>query len=234
MSLASRIWSWSEMRFWKQWYWLYKKNFKEEIDEKVIRISGALGSGWRTLTKENIIGFVDPDVFVESKRIVEQQRARQFQEFMAVAQVALQDPQTDRRFTMRRLARISRMKKDEISMMFPPTIHELRAEEENRQLSDNKMATISPFDDDATHIREHIKAAETPAKLLHIEAHKRMMFVKEMIKQKQEMGQGQLPQGQQQPAEQMRPVNQGQGQQQTPAGQRREVAVEGLNPQGVV
>jgi hypothetical protein len=64
-SLSAAIFGWSERRFWNQWYWIYKKHFKDDIDEKVIRIKGPLATAWRTLTRENIVAEVDPDVFVE-------------------------------------------------------------------------------------------------------------------------------------------------------------------------
>ena len=66
-SLSAKIFGWSEKAFWLQWYKLYKENFVDDIDEKVMRLSGALGAKWRTLTRENIVATVDPDVKVVSK-----------------------------------------------------------------------------------------------------------------------------------------------------------------------
>jgi hypothetical protein len=66
---------------------------------------------WRKLTHENIIADVDPDVHVESLRVAEAQRKRDFAKFSAFAQIAMQDPQTNRRYLLRRLGRISVVKR---------------------------------------------------------------------------------------------------------------------------
>ena len=175
-SLAARIFGWSEKRFWRQWYWLYKKHFKEEIDEKVIRIQGPLVPAWRTLTYENIIARIDPDVFVESSTVAEAKRQKEFAEFSAFSQIAIQDPQTNRRYVFRKLGKISGLKKADMVLMFPPTIDEMRAEDENQKINDNKLPQVNAFDDDIVHIEIHNKAADTSAKLAHIEAHKKMMM----------------------------------------------------------
>jgi hypothetical protein len=178
MSLAARIWGWSEVRFWNQWYWLYKKHFTDEIDEKVVRIRGTLSTSWRTLQKDNIIARVDPDVFVESKREAEAKRAREYQEFSAFTQIALQDPSANRRYALRKLGRISRLKSDEVMLLFPPTPDELQAEDENKLLEDNKFVPVSPNDDDIVHMEKHRDINPTPAVIAHIEAHKMMMLNK--------------------------------------------------------
>jgi hypothetical protein len=178
MSLAAAIFGWSERRFWNQWYWLYKKHFKEDIDEKVIRIKGPLATAWRTLTRENIVAEVDPDVYVESRRVAEAKRKRDFGEFSAFAQIAMQDPSTNRRYLLRRLGRISRLKSAELFFMFPPTIDELKAEDENQLLNDNKFVHGTAFDDDAVHLEKHKDAASTPATMAHVEFHKKMMMLK--------------------------------------------------------
>jgi hypothetical protein len=177
-SLSAAIFGWSERRFWNQWYWLYKKHFKDDIDEKVIRIKGPLATAWRTLNRENIVAEVDPDVFVESRRVAEANRKRDFAEFSAFAQIAMQDPQTNRRYLLRRLGRISRLKSAELFLMFPPTIDELKAEDENQLLNENKFVHGTAFDDDIVHLEKHKDAASTPATMAHIEFHKKMMMHK--------------------------------------------------------
>lgn len=178
MSLALAIWGWSERRFWNQWYNLYKQNYKDELGEKVIRIKGSMGNSFRKLTRENIIASKDPDITVKSKRSVEAKRKSDIQEYMQVAQLALQDPEANRKYIMRRLARLSNLKQDEINMMFPFTPEEIKAIDENDLLSDDKFVKVDPTDDDMAHLEQHQKAAHTPAKLAHIQAHKMMIKLK--------------------------------------------------------
>lgn len=177
-SLGARIFGWSDKRFWRQWYWLYKKNFKEEIDEKIIRIQGPLAPAWRTLTRENLIAHIDPDVYIESASIVAAKQREEFQKFSVFSQITIQDPRTNRPFVFRRMGKILGMKKATMTLMFPPTIDEMRAEDENQKINDNKLPKLNPLDDDIIHIEIHNKAADTAAKLAHVEAHKQMMMYK--------------------------------------------------------
>ena len=177
-SLAARIFGWSERRYWQQWYFLYKKYFKEEIDEKIIRIEGPLAPVWRGLTRDNIIAIVDPDVIIVSREEAEMIRRKKFTEFSTFAQIVIQDPDTNRRYINRKMGKILGMSKQEMVLMFPPTIDEMRAEDENQQINKNKLPKVSPFDDDIIHIEIHNKALDKKAKLAHIEAHKIMMMKK--------------------------------------------------------
>ena len=180
-SLAARIFGWSEKRFWRQWYYLYKQNFKKEIDKKIIRIQGPISSSWRKLTEENVIAKIDPDVYVESASIAEEERKKKFEEFAAFAQIAIQDPLTQpssRLYIFRNLGKMSGLSKVQMMVMFPPTIDEMRAEDENLKINNKELPELNAIDDDVVHIEIHNKASETPAKLSHIEAHKEMMLYK--------------------------------------------------------
>ena len=177
-SLSAKIFGWSEKRFWRQWYFLYKKHFKDEIDEKIIRIEGPLAPVWRGLTRENIIAMIDPDVTIESKEAAEMARRKKYGEFSMFAQIVIQDPTTNRRYVNRKMGKILGMRKQEMVLMFPPTIDEMRAEDENQQISENNLPKVHPLDDDIVHIEIHNKALDKKAKYAHIEAHKLMMMKK--------------------------------------------------------
>ena len=177
-SMNAKIYGWSERRFWQQWYCLYKIHFKDEIDEKVIRIQGALAPLWRPLTRENIIAEVDPDVKIESKTISEAKRMRDLQSFMGFAGLALQDPENDRRFIQKKAGRLNGMPKEEIDAAFPPTVDEMQAEDENELLNAGKLPQISVQDDHRTHIFIHAKANQNAQAMAHIRAHKKLMIVK--------------------------------------------------------
>ncbi len=177
-SLGAKIFGWSEKRFWRQWYSIYKTKFRKEIDEKVIRIQGPIATEWRKLTHDNIISKVDPDVSVEVRSIVEEKKQKEYDKLSLFAQIAIQDPETNRRFLLRKLGRLSGLNQVEEKLAFPPTVDELVAEDENNKINNNELPEVSPTDDDSVHIEIHNKAADTPAKLAHIEAHKMMMIAK--------------------------------------------------------
>jgi len=121
-SMSAKVFGWSEQAFWRQWYKQYKLFFKDKIDEKVVRIAGAMAPIWRPLLKENIVSDVDPDVKIESKVISEAKRQRDQQQFGVFAGIALQDPENNRRFLQKKLGKLNGMTKEELDMTFPQTV----------------------------------------------------------------------------------------------------------------
>jgi len=177
-SMSAKLFGLSEAEFWLQWYRLYKKHFKEGIDEKIIRIQGIFAPIWRPLTRENIIATVDPDVKIESKIISEAKRERDRQTQTPFAGLILQDPTNNRRFIQKKLAKLHGYTKEEIDMSFPPTVDELQAEEENILINDDKLPNIDIRDDHQTHLSIHAKANANPALMAHIKAHRDSMVQK--------------------------------------------------------
>lgn len=178
-SLSAKIFGWSEKRFWKQWYRLYKDNFVDGIDEKSVRITGALGAQWRPFTRENIIAKSDPDVKIESKAVSDAKRFNELQQFRVFVQFIASDPNANLRFAFRHMGKLHGLKKDIIDQLLPPTIEEMRAEEENEAMRKNpdQVIPVLPTDDHQTHIEIHNKMEDVPAKFAHINAHKRAMML---------------------------------------------------------
>ena len=177
-SMSAKLYGISEGNFWKQWYKLYKIHFKDKIDEKVIRIQGATAPIWRPLMRDNIISRVDPDVKIESKVISEQKRLLDREAFNGFAALVIQDPSNNRRFIYKRLGKLYGLMKEELALMFPPTVDELQAEDENVLLNQEKTAQISIQDDHATHLEIHTKANPNPYTIAHIRQHKKLMIEK--------------------------------------------------------
>jgi hypothetical protein len=181
-SLSAKIFGWSEKRFWKQWYRLYKSHFDEKIDKKMIRVAGAMGSQWRTLKHADIIAKTDPDVEVESQVISESKRLQKLQMFRAYVKdvMSVQGTDANMRFALKRIGKLSGLMKDEIDRMLPPTVDELDAEDENERLSNGQAVEVEPTDDDMIHVEMHNKAADTPEKYAHIKAHRKNMLLKKV------------------------------------------------------
>lgn len=179
-SLSAKIFGWSEKRFWQQWYFLYKTHFVAGIDEKTIRISGALGARFRPLRRENIITDIDPDVSIESRVLSEAKRYNQLQIFRGYVQMIAQDPNANLRYAFKHMGKLSGLKKDEIDQILPPTIDELIASDENKKLEANALVMVQATDDHIIHMEIHNKLSDTPAKYAHIEAHKKAMMLKKI------------------------------------------------------
>lgn len=176
-SLSARIFGWSEKLFWLQWYKLYKRHFNKDIDDKVLRLSGALGAKWRELTHENIIANIDPDVKIESKVIATAKRLQELQGYQNYVNLALSYPTANKLFALRKLGKLSGIDKNDIEHILPPTIDEIRAEEENEALLSGDIIPVSPIDDHPTHQIIHNKLPDDlPAKYAHIRAHQKFQL----------------------------------------------------------
>jgi len=178
-SLSAKVFGWSERAFWQQWYRLYKDNFADKIDEKILRIEGIFGAKWRPLTRENIIApKVDPDIKIESKVV---NRAKQLEDRQGMQQymgMAFQEQNTNRRYGLRLLGKLFGMEKAQLDRLYPPTIDEREAEQENELLNNNKLAPVTREQNHEVHLLEHMKAADTLASRVHVKAHQEALMMK--------------------------------------------------------
>lgn len=174
-SLSAKIFGWSEKRFWKQWYSLYKEHFKEGIDEKVVRIVGALGNVYRPFTREKIIAKSDLDIQIESRVLSEAKQFNKSRNFEGFLSLIAQDPNANIRFGWKHLAKLKGLKRDEIDLLLPPNVEELKALDENQKLENDELVQVEATDDHITHLEIHNKLEDIPAKIAHINAHKRAM-----------------------------------------------------------
>ena len=172
--MSAKIFGWSERARMRQWYRMYKIYFKEGIDEKIIRIQGPTAAIFRPLMRDNIIAQVDPDVKIESLVISEAKRIREQQSFDQFAVIAIQDPGTNRRYMYKKMGKLRGLTKEEIEMLFPPTVDEEQAERENELLNEGELPDIDPRDDHRTHIEIHAKANQTPQTRAHVMMHEQL------------------------------------------------------------
>lgn len=202
-SLSAKIFEWSEQDFWYHWYALYDENFDADIDEKVLRIVGAFGAKWRPVKRGDIITSILPDIQITSTAL---SRAKQLEERTLLTQflsLAFSDPTTNRRYGLKHLAQLNGMTKDQIDRLFPQTIDERVAEEQNVLLSKNQIVPVLPEDDHNVHLEIHSKAKDTDATFAHIETHKKALSIKkvnpELFPITQPLTNFQATQGQMQP-----------------------------------
>lgn len=179
-SLTAKVFGWSERAFWEQWYRLYKKHMESGIDEKVVRIAGSMGNKFRTLTKENISFEIDPDIKIESKTVAENLKLKDRTLMNQFAPSVLASPNAiGKKYFEKKLAGMNGLEPDEVNIVYPPTVDELIAQDENDKfLNENKLTMVVPEDDDYAHLMIHSKASETAAKAAHIHGHKTQMMLK--------------------------------------------------------
>ena len=177
-SLSAKVFGWSEKRFWRHWYQMYKEYFGDEVDEKVLRLVGAMGPKFRELSKKDIIGRLDPDVEIDSEIVSRAKQLEERQMLTAYFAMALQEPTSNRRWGLKKLAKLNTLEKDEVDRLFPPTIDERIAEDENDKLSDNEFTPVQREDDHNVHLEVHSKAKDSVQTYAHIETHKLALSIK--------------------------------------------------------
>lgn len=170
--LTAKVFGWSEKRLWRHWYWMLKEYMENEIDKKLVRISGAYGVQYREFTKDQIIREIDPDIQVVSKQVSEAETIRKrigFNEFM---KTAIQEKSANIRYLHKVNAKLYLLTPAEIDRIFSPTAAELVAMKENESLNKNMLVDVQPNDNHIEHLESHMMASETPAKEAHMFAHK--------------------------------------------------------------
>lgn len=199
-SLAARIFGWSERRFWQEYYNHLKENMDEGVHEKMVRVVGALGAAWRPFKKKDLVvpeGNPDPNIKIESKSVSDARRHNEAQLFRDYIKLAATDPTAQIRSAMRHYGKLIGMKQDLVEQIYPPTIDELRAEEENMMINEGQKAIVMAEDDHYLHLQIHNKLPDSPYKTAHMNAHKKALIIQkmnpELIPQQTPQG-GALPQ----------------------------------------
>ena len=111
-----------------------REYFKEGIDEKVVRVVGALAHNTDHSDVRILSPNTDLDVSVESRVLSEAKQFNKARNFEGYLTVIAQDPTANLRYGFKHLGKLKGLKKDEIDLLLPPTIEELRANDENKRL----------------------------------------------------------------------------------------------------
>lgn len=178
LSLAFKIFGWSEKFFWYLWFRNYAEKMNSDIDDKVIKIKGAYGFRFKKLTKAEIVGNAEPDIIINSKLIAEAERQKRQQYLMALISVLGAIPDANMRYILKQIMRSFDIPEDEIERMLPPTTDERIARQENAALSANDDVEVQPNDDHLLHLEMHQMAADTDAKWAHIKTHEEALAIK--------------------------------------------------------
>jgi hypothetical protein len=176
-SLAAKIFGWSEAEFWQRWYTGYKTHFKDKIDKKMVRIAGIWGPEVRPFKRDDLVGMADPDIIIESKIVSEAKRIKERNAFTQFYGIIVNNPDSNRRYADKELARLNGMKTQQIKMLFPMTLDEIEAEMENELIEDGKQARVEAMQDHQNHIIIHMRLNESKIRDKHIEMHKKAMYL---------------------------------------------------------
>jgi hypothetical protein len=160
------------------WYLLYKINFKKGLGEKVARIGGSTRV-FRGFNRDNLICKTDPDITIKSQAVQEARNQGKLKQFAGIMELILQDPEADKRYSMKKALEWVGMDGQEIDGIFPPTSDEIIAQEQNDMINKGEEPPFLVNDNHLVHIRIHREALENDIKKNHIMTHLKALKIEQ-------------------------------------------------------
>ena len=172
-SLQSKVMQFGESEFWSHWFHRYKR-YGEEFGSKMANIVGVKGVKTQEVQMADFQTDFPPGVLVYSAKEAEYKelvlRRDLISLYPQLAQVL--GPDGMRNFNKHIFFPKFLQDPSLIDVMFPETLDEMRATEENEMLKENKYPPVSQADDHLTHIYMHqMVMPKTLATLFHIAEH---------------------------------------------------------------
>lgn len=166
--LGNKINQWWEKDFWKLWFRAYKEYFKP-TDKKNILLNNAFWNTIYTVKLTDISTEDDINVTVLNKSDKDTLEEKEKLWFMATAPMILQNPETpaiSKAFATRKMFKLNWVEKDEVMLMVPPSVEEMRAMEDIELLNANEEVwPIEDMNEDhLTYIYIYKRALDTDAK----------------------------------------------------------------------
>lgn len=222
-SLQSKVMQFGEAEFWSHWFNRYKK-YGKELGEKMANIVGVKGVKTEMIKLSDFQTDFPPGVLVYSAKEAEYKELVLRRDLINVYPQLAQtlDPDGMRNFNKHIFFPKFLQDPSLIDIMFPDTLDEIHAEEENEMLKDNKYPRVAETDNHTTHIYTHqMLEPKTLAAWFHIAEHedflakqKSAIMNAQASQQAQQPQSGQSPQGgspgalQSQPGQISQPINQ--------------------------
>lgn len=175
--LTSKTLMWGEKEFWKQYYFMLKQNFNDEISEKIVRVAGINEDTWRKVRGTDLKTMEDLDVDIVSRNIEEGKNAKEMGRFLQVMNTLASIADADLKPGVKHLFSLAGIDEGVKKQMFPLTLDEMIAKRENEMLNLNRLPVISETDNHREHIKVHGEANQTDATFAHVEAHKKTLLL---------------------------------------------------------
>ena len=194
-SLQSKVLQFGEKEFWSQWWHRYQKH-GPALKSKLANIVGVKGINTTEIAMDNFEVPFPPGVFVYSAKEAEYKELVLRRDLMTLYPNLMQSMEPDGLRNFNKYVFFPKFLQDPslIDIMFPKTLEEISAEEQNEMLKADKLPPVLETDDHMTHIMIHrMSTADTWAKWVHIKEHTDAYAKQQAEQQKmamQEMGGG--------------------------------------------
>lgn len=204
-SLQSKVMQFGESEFWSHWFNRYKK-YGEELGSKMANIVGVKGVKSTEVQLSDFKTNFPPGVLIYSAGEAEYKNMVERRELINLYPQLIQTLGPDGMRSFNKHVFFPKFLQDPslIDVMFPETMDEMNAQEENEQLKQNKYPPVHQTDDHTAHIYTHMTLQpKTLATWFHIAEHKEFANGQ---KSAMMMQQGTMPM--MQPNQPMQPDNQ--------------------------
>ncbi len=176
-SLQSKVMQFGESEFWSHWFHRYAKN-ADALGTKMANIVGVRGIDSEEIDLKLFNTDFPPGVYVYSAKEAEFKDLVKRRDFMQLFPQLVQtmDPSGLRNFQKHVFMPLMLEDPSLIDIMFPETLHEIKAKEENERLALDDLPDVHPMDDHQTHIYIHMMVQpKTLATWFHIAEHRRIL-----------------------------------------------------------
>lgn len=175
-SLQGKVMQLGVEDFWSAWYHRYKR-YTKAGDEKIATIVGVKGVTFEKIDLGSIRTKYPPGVIVYSAKEAEYKELVERRDFMEMYPALQQSLTPDGMKNFNKYVFFPKFLKDPslIEVLFPDSIDEMKAQEENEQINSEKMPEVAATDNHEQHLMIHRMAANTWAKWIHIQWHEEML-----------------------------------------------------------
>jgi|ERR1051325_1188310 hypothetical protein len=205
-SLQSKVMQFGESEFWSHWFHRYAK-YGPELKTKLANIVGVKGIDTQIIDFKMFNTDYPPGVLIYSAKEAEYKELVLRRDLMQLYPELAQTLDADGLRNFNKYVFFPKFLQDPslIDVMLPKTLDEIKAEDENQQLADEKMVQAQPTDNHQTHLYVHMMippGKRTWELWFHIQQHEALLAQQkamEMQAQQQALMQGNAGQTQAQP-----------------------------------
>lgn len=196
-SLQSKVLQFGESDFASAWFHRYAKH-GPELKSKLANIVGVKGVTSTEIDFKDFVTDYPPGVLVYSAKEAEYKNLVKRRDFMTLYPNLMQSMDADgfRNFNKHVFMPLMIEDPSLVDIMFPKTLEEIKAEDQNEMLKRDEMPPVLETDDHATHIYTHYMVQpKTWATWLHIQEHEEALAKQKAMEQQQAMLDSQGTQG---------------------------------------
>jgi preprotein translocase subunit YajC len=201
-SLQSKVMQFGVEEFWSAWYYRYKR-FTKAGDEKIATIVGVKGVTFEKIDLGSIQTKFPPGVIIFSAKEAEYKDLVERRDLMEMYPSFQASMTPDGMRNFNKYVFFPKFLKDPSMMeiLFPDTLDELKAQDENEILNTGAMSQVANTDNHEQHLMVHRMAKNTWGKWLHIDWHEKllskqkeqMLAQQSLMQQGAGLGQAELP-----------------------------------------